>query len=86
MNKFRKDFKQWWNEAEIIAGEGSMDAAEEAWDAQQHTVEYWKNKYEELLMAVQRKFPDESRHETALRYINQAENQENIPSCSPNVV
>ena len=30
-------------------------------------------KYNELLYAVERKFPDESRHETALRYIKQAE-------------
>jgi len=28
-----KDFKQWWNEAEIFAGEGSMEAAEQAWNA-----------------------------------------------------
>lgn len=26
-------FKEWWSEAEIFAGEGSMDAAEQAWDA-----------------------------------------------------
>ena len=30
-------------------------------------------KYEELLYAVQRKFPDETRHQTALRYIKTAE-------------
>lgn len=30
-------------------------------------------KYNELLLAVQRKFPDETRHETALRYIKTAE-------------
>ena len=30
-------------------------------------------KYQELIMAVARKFPNETRHETALRYINQAE-------------
>ena len=30
-------------------------------------------KYQELIMAVGIKFPDESRHETALRYIQQAE-------------
>lgn len=27
-----KDFKQWWDEAEIFAGEGAMEAAEQAWD------------------------------------------------------
>ena len=30
-------------------------------------------KYDELLFAVERKFPGESRHETALRYIRAAE-------------
>jgi hypothetical protein len=30
-------------------------------------------RYRELIYAVQRKFPDESRHETALRYIKHAE-------------
>jgi hypothetical protein len=30
-------------------------------------------KYHELLMAVERKFPGESRHQTALRYIRRAE-------------
>lgn len=30
-------------------------------------------KYEELLYAVHRKFPDETRHQTALRYIKTAE-------------
>jgi len=33
-------------------------------------------KYEELLMAVARKFPNESRHETALRYITEAESRD----------
>ena len=30
-------------------------------------------KYNELIMAVARKFPDQTRHQTALRYIQQAE-------------
>lgn len=34
-------------------------------------------KYNELLMAVTRKFEGETRHDTALRYINQSE----LPSC-----
>lgn len=29
--------------------------------------------YFELIMAVERKFPDETRHQTALRYIREAE-------------
>lgn len=30
-----KDFKTWWGEQEIFAGEGAMEAAEQAWDAAQ---------------------------------------------------
>ena len=40
------------------------------------SVIHLKNKnrqYNELIMAVGRKFPNESRHETALRYIKEAE-------------
>lgn len=36
-----------------------------------------KEKYNELLMAVQSKFPGETRHETALRYIRNAETGSN---------
>jgi hypothetical protein len=35
-------------------------------------------KYNELLFAVARNFPNETRHQTALRYINEAE----VVSCS----
>ena len=34
--------------------------------------------YYELLWAVNRKFPNETRHETALRYIKEMENKVNI--------
>jgi hypothetical protein len=34
------------------------------------------DKYYELLGAVGNKYPDETRHETALRYIRQAENKD----------
>lgn len=37
------------------------------------TLEEFKTKYHELLWAVGKKYPDETRHHTALRYINQAE-------------
>lgn len=33
------------------------------------------DKYNELIYAVARKFDNESRHQTALRYINEIENQ-----------
>lgn len=35
--------------------------------------EQLREKYHELIYAVVRKFPDETRHETALRYIKEAE-------------
>lgn len=36
-------------------------------------------KYHELLYQVSMKFPNETRHETALRYLKRAENQSNSP-------
>jgi len=39
------DFKQWWGEQEIFGGEGSMDAAEAAWD-------YWEERFNKLVKAV----------------------------------
>ena len=38
--------------------------------------------YYELLMAVARKFPGETRHQTALRYIRETEQRANDPSPS----
>lgn len=37
--------------------------------------------YGELIYAVATKYPDETRHQTALRYIQQAENREDSPAC-----
>jgi hypothetical protein len=37
--------------------------------------------YYQLIMAVGSKFADESRHNTALRYINSMENPSNSPAC-----
>lgn len=34
-----------------------------------------KEDYNELIMAVVRKFPNETRHQTALRYIREAEDR-----------
>ena len=42
----------------------------------------YKKKYLELIYAVATKTPNESRHETALRYINEAENREWEPECA----
>ena len=30
-----KEFEEWWEEVELFAGEGVMDAAEQAWNASQ---------------------------------------------------
>lgn len=38
-------------------------------------------KYNELILAVETKYPNESRHETALRYIREAENKDNNVAC-----
>jgi hypothetical protein len=43
---------------------------------QQAEIDELKKKYGELLFAVSIKHPDKSRHETALRYIRQAEHQQ----------
>ena len=40
----------------------------------------WKNLYHELLMAVESKHEGESRHETALRYIQERENRSELSS------
>ena len=42
-------------------------------DRKNKRIEELQEKYSELIMAVAQKFPDESRHETALRYIQQRE-------------
>ena len=41
----------------------------------------YKKAYLELIMAVVRAFPNESRHETALRYIREAEKITNEAAC-----
>jgi hypothetical protein len=40
----------------------------------------WREKYNELLFAVERAYPGESRHETALRYIRE---KETVEACGP---
>jgi hypothetical protein len=44
------------------------------------SVQTIEEKYNELLYAVGNKFPGESRHETALRYIQQAEVSNEMPA------
>jgi hypothetical protein len=38
-------------------------------DLYKDKADYYQAKYEELIMSVEKKYPDETRHETALRYI-----------------
>ncbi len=48
------------------------------YDEQREKLQELQSKYHQLLYAVKRKFPGESRHETALRYIRAAEE---LPAC-----
>lgn len=41
-----------------------------------------REKYNELLFSVESKFPNETRHQTALRYIQQAERRCNGPALN----
>jgi hypothetical protein len=59
----------------IIINRDYVVMAKKAYDELNTT----KTKYYELIMAVSKKFPTESRHETALRYILQAENRQSLP-------
>ena len=52
----------------------------------QDELERIKAKYYELIYAVERKFPNESRHETALKYIKQAENSKTQTASEANTV
>lgn len=42
--------------------------------------DFWKNKYHDLIMQVGKKYPGESRHDTAKRYILEAEKQDHGPA------
>jgi len=47
--------------------------------------EYTRKKYHELIMEVGNKHSGETRHETALRYIRQAENNTKIDSAKVDI-
>lgn len=59
---------EYWK-ANHLSGNEQLAACERQRDELKADAE----RYQELLYAVQRKFPNESRHETALRYIKHAE-------------
>jgi len=49
-------------------------------------IERLYDNYYQLIMAVARKFPNETRHETALRYINERESMYNFPDCANDTI
>lgn len=51
--------------------ENTKDKIIKAWNTR---ADPKQEKYQELIMAVERKHPNETRHETALRFITEAEN------------
>ena len=53
-----------------------------SYDTKNAEIQNLKSKYHELLYQVEKNFPNESRHETALRYIRQAESHDNGPEKS----
>jgi hypothetical protein len=69
-------FEEWGDYQKLIAQEAAFDMYSD-WkaDREQYRADLsaCQERYNELLMAVGYKFPEESRHETALRYIRQAE-------------
>ena len=60
-----------------------QSALEDSWDRERKLVERIaaleevKKKYQELLYCVENKFPEETRHETAKRYIMEREKPNN---------
>ena len=44
----------------------------------------YKTKYYQLIMEVGNKYPNETRHETALRYIKESESNTSLSACSEN--
>lgn len=59
-----------------------LDAALAAGNEETRPVLPLEEKYHELLYAVGRKWPNESRHQTALRYIREAEMQDGQPASA----
>lgn len=52
---------------------GHADTEQDLLDEVKTQIRELRNKYSELIMEVSKKYPGESRHETALKYIKQAE-------------
>ena len=69
------------DEAQKIDNGWEWDCLVAERDALQARVAELEEQYGELIFAVATKYPDETRHQTALRYIQQAENREASPAC-----
>lgn len=76
-------FKEWFNEDEHDTYNFPEEAMEAAWDA---AVAESASSYVELLYAVQNKYPDETRHETALRIITNSERSSNACEANPELI
>ena len=85
--RLRQLIAKWWHsnqmnerrcaselEAILLSAGGSAPRVESRTDV--------SVKYQELLYAVETKHPGETRHETALRYIRQAETPRDTKACS----
>ena len=46
----------------------------------------WSEQYTELIMAVESKYPGETRHQTALRYIRRAEDRATTTAATTNTI
>jgi hypothetical protein len=71
-------------EAERLAGEAQVEAAEVRADREYERTKRARAEvlYNELLYAVAKKHHDETRHATALRYIQQAEDQSQLKAAT----
>jgi hypothetical protein len=67
-----------------MSGEYQVAVRDREMERHIRELEETKREYEELLYAVARKFPGETRHQTALRYIQEAEQVKDwVPGENP---
>jgi hypothetical protein len=64
----------------ICGGRGTQTAELQGFRERVYELEADAERYNELIMAVENKYPGETRHETALRYIREAETSNNGPA------
>ena len=81
MKGYKEHFKEWWSENDYLNGQPiAYDEAQDIFragmEARDNDIE---RRYHEILYQVQNKIKDESRHETAVRIIHEAEHRESGP-------